>query len=218
MLDGKDARPFLVIHDRLHLGIIGFGLRRICGIDECKEIGVIIRGIVDRALAPVPAIAREFLRAARGGEVLQGGVHVEQFVVPAVVELEPILDFVQVTVVIVGEPFVNDLGAGLLGILIEQAALLAIDEQVHEAAVECRNAELLEHPERRLLALRCAVVVQIAKAGHEKVGCAEHGIVVRKDEDVVADVVERAVVSRRVPGAAAVKRADVVNHATVAID
>src|SRR2546430_10404358 len=37
VLDGKDARPFLVIHDRLHLGIIGFGLRRICGIDECRS-------------------------------------------------------------------------------------------------------------------------------------------------------------------------------------
>ena len=79
----------------------------------------------------------------------------------------------QVTARVVGEPFLDHLGAGLLGILINGATLHAIDEEIDITAVIVGDIQMASDPEGGLLGLRGAVVAEVADARDHEVGRAQ---------------------------------------------
>ena len=215
-LRDADARPVGEVHPLRHQRVVG-GRRGVQRVHETEKVRVIVRRVPHRALAPVPAVARELLGAAVGGEVLQRGVHVEVEAVARVIELEPVLDLVQVTVRVVGEPLLGPVAAGLLRVLVKGPARLAVYVEAEETTVEKRLAEFAQNEEGHLLAHVSGVAVQVARRSDGEIIVAQQRIIIRRAEDVIADAAERAAETGRVPRAAGVERLAVVDDAVGAI-
>src|SRR5205823_2801679 len=85
-------------------------------------------------------------------------------------------------------------------------------------AIAVGQADPVGDPVRRLLALIGVVAAAVAGPLEGGLGLAEQRIVVGKSEQIIADVADGRIKSRRVIGAAGVFAADVVDHAVVAVN
>ncbi len=216
-LHGQDAHPLLNVHRARDPRPVGLRLRRVHGVHKREEVGEIVRRFAHGARAPRPAVARRLLRPPGGGEVLQRGVHVPEHVVTRVVELEPILDLVQAAGVVVGEELLHNLAIRLLRILIDVAALLAVEEYPDVAPVQIGRTQLASDPERGLLGLVGWVAVQVANRGQHEIIRAQNRVVLGQIQLIVAGTRHRPGITGGVPRTAAVERAGVVTDPRIAV-
>ena len=217
MFDRKRPHPLLHVRDGLQARRIG----RVRRIDQREDIGVVVGGAVDGARQVIPAVTGQLFVAVRARVIVERapGIIVEAHLLGiGRVEFEPRLKFVEKAVRVVREIFIDHFVARHLGVLHQRAAPAAVDEHGDVAAVKPRQSKLAHQPETGLLALD-RVVVKRPVSG--RVNLVE---VVRAEEQVVERELHRVMATpqrRRkalVIRAAGITRAEVVNHAVIAVN
>jgi hypothetical protein len=91
---GEHPHPLFDVDHRLHRGRVGVGAGRVERVDQGEQTRVIVVQPAIGPFVPVPTVTGLFLGTAGGGEVLEGGVHVE-LALHGIVELEPVIDLEQ---------------------------------------------------------------------------------------------------------------------------
>ena len=217
VLDGVSLEPVVHVHLRLELAsVIRAQLGEVRRIHKCEKVGVIAGGPVHGAFGERPAVTRELLLAACRGEFLQrSAVRAEGG--RSIVELEPKLDLVQIAIRAVRVKLVGQVAVGLLHVLEHLRAPDAVDKQVNVPSIAVRQPDLVRDPIGRLLALIRIVAAAVAGPLERCIGLAQQRIVVRKRKQIITDVANGRIESRRVVRAAGILAADIVNDAVVAI-
>ena len=227
MLDGVSLEPVVHVHLRLELAsVIRAQLGEVRRIHKCEKVGVIAGGPVHGAFGERPAVTRELLLAACRGEFLQrSAVRAEGG--RSIVELEPQLNLVQIASRAVRVKLVGHVAVGLLHVLehlrapdiepFERAHVVRVHEQVDVPAVAIGQTDLVRDPIGRLLALIRIVAAAVAGPLERCIGLAQQRIVVGKRKQIITDVANGRIESRRVVRAAGILAADIVNDAVVAI-
>src|SRR5947207_11126816 len=98
----------------------------------------------------MPPITGDFLDAAGRGEFLQRiEIYQRADAQAVIVELIPDIGFIESAIVVIRKPFIHGIAAGLLDVVVDDAALDAIDEEVNIAPVIIWQAELFEEREHK---------------------------------------------------------------------